>query len=52
MAGKPVQQQTIKLQAGDNTTKVIVAVLHSGTYIIKAVYGNGCKSSVSKFVKE
>ena len=52
MAGKTVQQQTIQLQAGDNTTKVNVASLHNGTYFIKAVCSNGCNSSISKFIKE
>lgn len=52
MAGKTVQQKTVQLQAGDNTTKVNVATLHSGTYFIKAICSNGCNSSVNKFIKE
>ena len=52
MAGKVVQQQAVQLQAGDNTSTVNVASLHNGTYFIKAVCSNGCRSLTVKFLKE
>ncbi len=48
--GKTVQQTPIELQAGDNITRVDVATLPQGTYIIQ-VMGNGWVSEARKFVK-
>ncbi len=48
--GKTVQQTNIELQAGENLTRVDVATLPQGTYIIQ-VMGNGWVSEARKFVK-
>ena len=55
LAGRTVQQQTMELQAGNNTATLSVATLQSGVYFVKTVCspasGGGC-SSTAKFVKQ
>ena len=52
LSGKVVIQTAVQLLSGDNTITLPVNKLSPGTYIIKTVCTNGCKSLVQKFVKE
>ena len=52
LSGKVVIQTAVQLLSGDNTITLPVNKLSPGTYIIKTVCTNGCKSLVKKFVKE
>ncbi|HEU5365257.1 MAG TPA: T9SS type A sorting domain-containing protein [Hanamia sp.] len=52
LAGKKVYQQAFSLINGGNNLDLNIAKLPAGTYFLKAICNNGCKSAVSKFVKE
>ncbi len=52
VAGKPVKKQSTLLLSGNNKLSLDVDKLTAGTYIIKVVCYNGCKTAVSKFVKQ
>ena len=52
LAGKKVYQQGFSLINGGNNLDLDIAKLPAGTYFLKAACNNGCKTAVSKFVKE
>lgn len=52
LAGKKVYQQGYSIINGGNILDLDIAKLPAGTYFLKAVCNNGCKTAVSKFVKE
>jgi hypothetical protein len=52
LAGKKVYQQAFSLSNGGNNLDLDIARLPAGTYFLKALCDNGCKTAVSKFVKE
>ena len=52
IAGKKVYQQGFSLINGGNNLDLDIAKLPAGTYFLKAACNNGCKTAVSKFVKE
>ncbi len=52
LAGKKVYQQTFSIANGGNNLDLDITKLPAGTYFLKAACANGCKTAVSKFVKE
>ena len=52
LAGKKVYQQAFSVINGGNILDLDIAKLPAGTYFLKAACNNGCKTAVSKFVKE
>lgn len=52
VTGKVVKTQNVVVAAGNTNTKVEVANLAQGTYLMKVVCNNGCNSATTKFVKQ
>ncbi|MGN6533844.1 MAG: T9SS type A sorting domain-containing protein [Ginsengibacter sp.] len=52
LAGKKVYQQPFSIVNGGNNLDLDISKLPAGTYFLKAGCSDGCKTSVSKFVKE
>ena len=52
IAGKVVMQKAADVVLGDNLINLNVAMLPSGSYMLKAVCAIGCETTVSKFVKQ
>lgn len=52
LAGKVVMQHQKQLISGDNNIVLDIASLPSGSYMLKAVCSNGCKTAVTKVVKK
>lgn len=52
LAGKKVLQQGFSVTNGGNNLDLDIAKLPAGTYFLRAACSNGCKTAVSKFVKE
>lgn len=52
ITGKIVKTQNVLLVAGNTNTKVEIANLAKGTYLLKVVCNNGCNSATTKFVKQ
>jgi hypothetical protein len=51
LTGKVVMQRPAAVVTGDNIERLNVSALAAGSYILKAVCGNGCETAVHKFVK-
>jgi len=52
ITGKVLMQKAVAVAQGDNKVQLNVQSLSQGTYIVKAVCGNGCESAVHRFVKQ
>jgi type IX secretion system substrate protein/pre-peptidase len=52
LAGKKVYNEAFSLINGGNNLDLDIAKLPAGTYFLSAACNNGCKTAVSKFVKE
>jgi len=52
ITGKVLLQKAVTVAQGDNKVQLNVQSLSQGTYIVKAVCGNGCESAVHRFVKQ
>lgn len=52
LAGKTVRRQAFSVANGGNNLDIDVSALSAGTYFIKADCNDGCKTPVTKFVKE
>ncbi len=52
LLGRPVMQQSVRINIGDNAIRLNVSALAKGSYLIRAVCANGCETSVEKFVKQ
>lgn len=52
ITGKTVGKQNFSLNNGGNNVDVDIAKLPSGSYFMKAICNDGCKTAISKFVKE
>ncbi len=52
LTGRLVMQKNEQVISGENTLKVNVEKISSGTYFIKVVCADGCETGVQKFVKQ
>lgn len=52
ITGKIIKQQVANMAVGDNLVTIDIALLPSGTYILKGICNNGCETANSKFTKQ
>ena len=52
ITGKILQKQATQINSGNNSLKLNVSHLASGSYLLKLVCSNGCNSATIKFVKQ